>query len=111
MTSRYARALLWTVRAGLVLLALALLADLAGFARQVPLERMPEIWRVPVPRHGGGMSSVVLVAIAWLASCSVACLVPLLPLLRRRRETALAVICIAQILVVALAALGGTFLR
>lgn len=108
--SRYAQWLAWTVRIGLVLLALAFVADLAGFMRQVPLESMPRIWSAPAPKHGGGVSSVVLVAIAWLASCSVVCLFPLLPLLRRHREPVMMWICIVQILIVALAAVGGTLL-
>jgi len=110
-TSIYAKWLTWTVRAGLVLLVLAFVADLAGFARDIPLDRMPQIWGSPAPKHGAGVSSVVLVAIAWLASCSVVCLVPLLPRLRRDREHALAIMCVLQILIVALAAVGGTLAR
>ena len=109
-TSRYARWLTWTVRIGLALLVAALVADLAGFMRQVPLAAMPQVWSVPAPKHGAGVSSVVLVAIGWLASCSVVCLVPLLPLLRRHREPIMIWICVVQILIVALAAVGGTLL-
>lgn len=110
-TSIYAKWLTWTVRAGLLLLVLALVADLAGFMRAIPLEHMPQIWSAPAPKHGAGVSSIVLVAIAWLASCSVACLVPLLPRLRGDREHALAVMCILQIVIVVLAALGGALVR
>ena len=109
-TSRYAQWLKWAVRAGLALLVLTFAADLAGVGRRVALERMPEIWSAPAATHGG-VSSVVLIAIAWLASCSVVCLVPVVPLFRRSRETALAVMCVVQILVVALAAFGGTLGR
>ena len=107
----YAKWLTWTVRAGLVLLVIAFVADLAGFMREIPLDRMPQIWSNPAPKHAAGVSSVVLAAIAWLASCYVVCLVPLLPKLRRDRESALAVMCLLQIVIVALAAIGGTLAR
>jgi hypothetical protein len=110
-TSIYARLLSWAVRAGIVVLALAFVAELAGFMRDIPLERMPEVWSAPAAAHGRGAWSAVLVAIAWLASCSVACLVPLLPILRGRGENALVAICILQILVVAFAAFGGSLAR
>jgi hypothetical protein len=107
----YARLLGWGVRAGLVLLAAAFVAELAGFMRDIPLQRMPEVWSAPAAVHARVAWSPVLVAIAWLASCSVACLVPLLPGLRRRGENALVAICMLQILVVAFAALAGSLAR
>jgi len=106
-TSRYARLLAWAVRVGLVLLALAFLADIAGFGRDIALERMPDIWRAPAAAHGRGASRVMLVAIGWLATCSVACLVPLLPILRRRGETALAAICLLHVVVLSVAVWAG----
>ena len=108
-TSQYAKWLTWTVRAGLLFLALAFLADLAGLGRNMPLERMPEIWSAPATVNGP--SSVALIAIAWLATCSIACLVPLLPMLRRDREIPMAVICIVQVAVLVFAALGGWLAR
>jgi hypothetical protein len=108
-TSRYARLLAWGVRAGLGLLVLAFVAEAAGIASAVPLERMPALWSAPA--HPRADWSAVLAAIAWLATCSVACLVPLLPILRRRGETTLAVICVLHVAVLALAVWAGSLVR
>lgn len=120
--SRYARWLDRGAHAGMVLLAVTFVAYLAGWTTpQVPLQRLPELWGLPVSafvqatgsprgwqwlallRHGDVLN---LAGIALLAGCSVPCLVSLLPLYAQRGDRPFVAICVAQVLVLLAAASG-----
>ena len=117
---RYARALAWAMRGALALLVLAFAAYLLGFPAHDPLDRMPQIWNKPAASwlaesgvHAGWDwsrwhrgDSMVIGAIAWLASCAIACLASIVPRFARAGERWFVAICLAQIVVTLLAALG-----
>jgi hypothetical protein len=118
---RYARWLAWGTRIGLAFLIVGFLAYLFGFAPHVPIERLPALWERPATellaetnlRPGWHWATLVhrsdmlvLAAIAFLTSCSVACLAAVLPLFRQRGETAFVIICVLQIAVLLVAASG-----
>lgn len=118
----YARLLDWGTRVGLVVLVSSFAAYALGLvAPQVPVERLPELWRHPVGRYlelsgaptGWGWIAHLhradvagLLGIVVLASCSLPCLAALIPLSLRRGDRAFAVLCAAEIAVVLLAASG-----
>lgn len=109
-------------RVGVVLLVLGFLAYVSGaMTPHVPLDRLPEVWGLPVADylHATGMPSgwhwvalvqrgdiVNLVGIAVLAGCSMLCLLVLLPLYLRRGDRTYAALCMAEVAVVLLAASG-----
>lgn len=119
---RYARVLDAGARIGLVVLVLSFAAYVSGLMdSHVAPERLPELWVHPVGRfleltqspvgwgwlariHLGDMAG--LAGIALLAGCSVAALLALVPVYWRRGDRAYAAICVAEVLVVALAASG-----
>jgi hypothetical protein len=119
---RYARWLLWGTRVGLALLVAGFLVYAAGLvAPHVPIERMPALWSGPAAEYlkatgidpGWGWARLLprgemlpLAAIAFLASCSIACLAAAMPVFFRGGERALALICLLEILVLVLAASG-----
>jgi hypothetical protein len=107
---------------GLVVLMASFAAyALGGLAPQVPLHRLPELWQLPVGAylqqtqtptgwawlalvHKGDMAG--LLGIAMLAGCSVVCLLALVPLYHMRRDKAFVLLCLAEVVVVVLAASG-----
>ena len=120
---RYARCLSWGAHLGLALL-------IAGFAvyafalvpPHVPHERLPYLWSLPAAEYlrqagipaGWGWASLVgrgdlgnLVGIAVLASCSIPCLIAVMPLYRKRGERVYFWICALEIAVLVLAASGA----
>jgi hypothetical protein len=119
---RYARWLAWGTRVGLAMLVAAFLAYAFGLVpAHVPVERVATLWNVPASEylriagvepgwgwarliHRGDMIAVA--AIAFLASCSVACLAAVIPVFHRRKELAFVGICVLEIAVLALAASG-----
>ncbi len=119
---RYAGLLEWGTRAGLALLFLSFIAYVTGLVvPHVPLEQLPQLWNQPVDEYlrltqspqGWGWLGLVtrgdfinLIGIALLASCSIPPLLAVIPLFRRQRATAYAIICVLEILVLLLAASG-----
>ncbi len=119
---RYAQLLDWGTRVGLVVLVASFAAYALGWlAPQVPLQRLPELWQLPVGAYlqqtqtptGWGWLALVhkgdmagLLGIAILAGCSVLCLLALVPLYRQRRDRAFVLLCLAEVAVVVLAASG-----
>lgn len=119
---RYARVLDAGARLGLVVLVLSFAAYVSGLMdSHVPPERLPQLWVHPVGRfleltqspvgwgwlariHLGDMAG--LAGIAVLAGCSVVALLALVPVYWRRGDRVYAAICVAEVLVVALAASG-----
>lgn len=119
---RYARWLDRLSRTGLVLLVASFVAYAFGWLpAHVPVERLPEVWALPVGEYlqrtgaptGWGWLELAahgdvsgLVGIALLAGCSLPCLLALVPLYQRRGDKALAWLCVAEVAVVLLAASG-----
>ncbi len=118
---RYAAWLAWGSRLGLGLLAASFALYVGGVAPHVPIEQVTALWDLAAADYlqraqfqsGWHWASLlhrsdmlVLAAIALLASCSIACLVAVIPVFIRSRERALAWICAVQIVVLAVAASG-----
>jgi hypothetical protein len=110
---RYAAWLRWGTYVGLGLLVLAFIAYLAGLPPHFPIAQLPEIWKEPAtrpPLRWAAMlpasDMLVIAAIAFLTTCSIACLAAVLPVFRRHGETAFVVICVLQVAVLVLAASG-----
>jgi hypothetical protein len=121
---RYARLLEWGARVGLWLLVGSFALYMTGILpSHVSPQRLPELWSLPVHSYlqlsgapvgwnwlsqltHGDMAA--LSGVAWMAACSVPCLLSLLPLAvsRQRGDTALAALCVAEVLVIAVAASG-----
>lgn len=118
----YARLIDWGTRLGLAVLVLSFAAYLSGLsAPHVPLERLPELWSLPLPqfleaarlptgwgwlaltRHGdiAALSGIVI-----LAGCSALAMLALAALYLRRGDRTYAALCLAEAAVVLLAASG-----
>ncbi len=120
----YARWLDWGTRMGFTLLIGSFLAYvLALIEPLVPMERLPQLWGLPVDRYialsgaptGWGWLSVLhkgdyvtFLGIAALALITLVCYVRLVPALWRRDERLQAALAVAQVLVL-LAAASGLF--
>lgn len=119
---RYARWLDWSTRFGLAMLLVGFLAYATGIVEpHVALERMPELWKGPATAYlqAVGLEPgwhwaralhrsdfLALAAIAFLASCSIACLAGAAPVFYRDGERTLAWLCVLEIGVIVLAASG-----
>ena len=119
---RYAQVLDVGTRLGLVLLLVSFVLYVAGvLPPHVPLERLPELWHLPVDRYleltgsptGWGWISLLhhgdvlgLSGIALLAGWSCVCLLALLPLYRASGQILYAGLCVTQVAVLLLAASG-----
>lgn len=120
---RYALLLGWGTRVGLVLLVLSFTAYMTGLLTpQVPLERLPSLWNLPVDRYHAlaGTPAVLdwmallrhgdrinMIGIGVLAGCSLLPLLALIPLfLKQRNGIVYAVICALEAAVLLLAASG-----
>lgn len=119
---RYAVLLEWGARIGLLLLLVSFaLYVFGGLRPHFPLERLPEVWNLPVadylqrtgtPRgwhwlarvHQADLSN--LIGIALLAGCSMPPLVGLIILYLRRRDFIYGAICAVVTGVLVLAAAG-----
>lgn len=119
---RYASLLEWGTRAGIAVLAASFLAYLTGLMpAHVPLEQLPQLWSLPVGQYlahtqsptGWGWAAFLhrsdalgLAGIAILAVSSVLALLAVVPLYAARRDRAFVALCLAEALVVLLAASG-----
>lgn len=119
---RYARWLDWGTRVGLVVLILSFAAYVLGLVpARLPVERLPELWALPVDRflQASGMPTgwgwlplathadiAGLAGIAVLAGCSLPALLALVPLYAARRDRAFVGLCLAEVAVLVLAASG-----
>jgi hypothetical protein len=119
---RYAKVLEGGTRLGLALLLASFVLYVAGvLPPHVPLERLPELWSLPVGRyleltgaptgwrwiwllHHGDM--LCLTGIALLAAWSGVCMLALLPIYKARGDTVYVVLCVAQLAVLLVAASG-----
>jgi hypothetical protein len=119
---RYAALLDVSTRIGLAVLVLSFAAyGLQLLPPHVPLDRLPELWRLPVGQYlqqtqtptGWGWIALAmrgdiaaLCGIVILTGCSVVCLLALVPLALRRGDRMFAWLCVAEAAVIALAASG-----
>lgn len=119
---RYARLLDAGARLGMVVLVASFaLYGLDWLPPQVPLDRLPELWSLPLGEYlaqtgvatGWGWLAKVahgdvagLLGIALLAGASVPCLLALLPLALGRGDRLLAAMCVLESSVIMLAASG-----
>lgn len=119
---RYAAWLAAGARLGLALLLVSFVAYLGGWiAPIVPLDQLPSLWNQPVATYlqatgqAAGWSWVGrlghgdvlnLLGIAVLASCSLPCLLAVLPVYARRGDRAFAALCLLEVLVLLVAASG-----
>lgn len=119
---RYARWLEAGTRTGLVALILLFLAYGVGLVEpHVPHSRLPEVWNLPVSQflaatglptgwgwlafaHRGDIAN--LLGIAMLTGASLLALLAVLPLYLRQRDRLFAGLCVAQMVVLLLAASG-----
>ena len=119
---RYARWLERGASLGIMVLATSFVLYATGLLPSlIPPHQLPQLWAHPVDAfvaatgaptgwawlthlHRGDV--VALVGIAWLAACSVPCLLALLPLAQARGDRLLALLCVAESLVIVLAASG-----
>jgi hypothetical protein len=119
---RYAHVLDWTSRVGLVVLVLSFAAYVTGLMEShVPPHELPQLWIHPVDRfidltkspvgwgwlsmlHRGDMASLLGVAV--LSGGSIVCLLALAPLYAARSDRAFVAVCLAEVVVIVLAASG-----
>lgn len=119
---RYATLLNWGARSGLVFLIISFFAYMFGvIPAHVPLEQLPNLWSLPVAEYlqqtnspkGWAWLSMIgkgdyasLLGIAWLSSCSLICLVAVMPIYAGRKDRVFVVLCVLALLVQLLAASG-----
>lgn len=119
---RYAALLDRGTRVGLVVLVVSFVAYVSGLLpSHVPLQRLPELWSHPVGQFlaetgtptGWGWVALLpradmigLLGIVILASVSLPGLLALLPIYAVRGDRAFVAICLAEVMVIALAASG-----
>jgi hypothetical protein len=120
--ARYARWLAIASRTSLVLLVIAYAAYVLRLVpAHVPIERLPELWRLPasefLQRTGGRPGwdwarfiatgdMLSLAALALLISSSILCLLAVMPLFRKAGERLFVWICALQVAVLLVAASG-----
>lgn len=119
---RYATWLSWGARSGLLILAVTFLAYVFGWMPvRIPLDQMPNVWNLsahdyikqtgaPTGWHWLTMIGLGdfagLLGIAWLAGCSLLCLLVVMPIYARRKDWVFVVLCVIALLVQLLAASG-----
>jgi hypothetical protein len=119
---RYARLLALGSRFGLAVLVASFVAYVSGLiAPVVALEALPSVWSQPVAQYlkvtglptGWGWLALAdhgdvlnLVGIALLASCSLPCLLAVIPCYARERDRAFMLLCALEVLVLVFAASG-----
>lgn len=119
---RYARVLEWGTRVGFMVLAASYLAYVAGWLpAHVGHEQLAQLWSLPVDDYlrasgvptGWGWLALVgkgdianLIGIGMLAGVSVLCLIAVMPLYAAQRDRTYLAVCVAEVLVLTLAASG-----
>lgn len=118
----YATVLHWCTLAGFVLLILTFLAYVLGWLpAAVPLEKLPQLWRLPTDEYlkaagaptgwswlfmlGKG-DYASLLGIAVLSGCSIACIAAILPIYAKIKNPTYVVICVVEIAVLVASASG-----
>lgn len=119
---RYARVLEWGARSGLVAVVVAFALYVSGvLPGRVPLEELSDLWSLPLADYLHRTATPVgwrwlelayygdfasLAGIALLATCSVPCLIAVLPIYAGRSDRVYVTLCVLELAVLALAASG-----
>lgn len=119
---RYAWLLDLTAKVGFALLVAGFVAyAFAWLPSHVPVERLPELWSLPLAEYlqktdtptGWGWLELLrkgefasLAGIAMLSGCSLVCLAALIPVYARRGDRVYAAICAIEIAILLFAASG-----
>jgi hypothetical protein len=119
---RYATLLSWGSRSGLVLLIISFMAYVLGWMpAHVPVEQLHNYWNLPVAEYLQQTNSPVgwawlmkiadgdyasLIGIAWLAGCSLVCLLAIIPIYASNKDTVFVMLCLCALAVQLLAASG-----
>lgn len=118
----YANMLFYGCWGGLALMAVTYLVYVSGILTpHVPLEQVAKLWSQPVGTyleqgkvpHGWGWVALIgkgdflnFIGIVLLAAMTILCYIPLIPAYLKRGEKTLAVLALAEIIVLAVAASG-----
>jgi hypothetical protein len=119
---RYAKLLDWGAKIGFVVLVAGFVNYMLGLLPpHVPVERLPELWSLPLAEYLARTSTPTgwnwvlmlakgefpgLVGIALLSGCSLVCLAAVAAIYARRGDRVYAAICVLEIAVLVLAASG-----
>ncbi len=119
---RYATLLKWGANLGLAALVVMFFAYVMGIMTpHVPVDQLPQLWNLPVHEYlektgsPKGWDWLALLArgdyaslagIAWLSTCSVFCLLSIIPIYLKRKDNVFVLICIVALAVQVLAASG-----
>lgn len=118
----YATVLHWSTLAGFVVLIITFIAYMLGWLpASVPLEELPHLWSLPANEYlkatgtptgwswlfmMGKGDFASLLGIAILSGSSIACIVAIMPVYAKARNTTYLVICALEIVVLLLSASG-----
>lgn len=118
----YARTLERGTRIGLAALVVSFALYMMGWIEpRVPVEQMPALWSLPVETflytigssNGWSWTRLIhrsdvanMIGIVILGGVSIVCVAQLVPLYRRRGDRALAALCVAELIVLLVAASG-----
>lgn len=119
---RYATWLNWGARSGLAILIVSFLSYVFGLLpAKIPLDQLPHVWSLASGEYlkqtgaptGWGWLGLLgqgdfasLLGIAWLAGCSLLCLIVVMPIYAARRDWVFVILCVAALLIQLLAASG-----
>ena len=119
---RYATLLYWGSRSGLAISVIAFLAYVFGLLpAHVPMDQLPSLWHLPLKEYLAATNTPTgwhwmtmlklgdfasLFGIAWLSSCSLLCLLSIIPIYNARRDRVFAAICVLEFAILVLAASG-----
>jgi hypothetical protein len=117
---RYSRLLYWGSRSGLLISSVAFLAYVFGvLPAHVPLDQLPGLWGMSAHEFNAATHSPIgwqwfahihegeyagIAGIAWLSSCSLVCLMSIIPIYWERRDRIFVAICLLEIAILVLAA-------
>jgi hypothetical protein len=118
----YAEVLHWSTLAGFIILILTFIAYVLGWLpAAVPLERLPHLWSLPIEEYlkatgtptgwswffmMGKGDFASLLGIAILSGCSIACIVAIMPIYAKIKNTTYIIICVLEIAVLVASASG-----
>ena len=118
----YATVMHWGTLAGFIVLIVSFFAYVFGWLpASVPLEQMPRLWNLPTAEYlkatgtptgwswlfmMGKGDFASLLGIAILSGCSIACIVAIIPVYAKAKNTTYIAICVLEIAVLLLSASG-----
>jgi len=119
---RYAAVLHWSALAGFLTMVVTYATYVLGWLpSQVPLQRLPQLWSLSAPEYlratgtPKGWSwllsmnegdSASHLGIAILSACSIVCVLSIVPIYAKRKQTAYVVICLLEVAMLLVSAAG-----